>query len=91
MHAHAREGFERVVRQDVDSLRLASATATTFLVLQTRTRWLVFKLSICFRKNQRPQVFAQELDHVQRVCEARPIARESVMHHPFARQPIIAQ
>lgn len=32
--------------------------------------------------DQHPQVLAQEFDHIERIAEARPIFRESVVSHP---------
>lgn len=38
-------------------------------------------------EDERPDVLAQELDHVERVGEAGPVAREAVPHEPRNRQP----
>lgn len=88
--AHSRKRLEEVVREHVDSLRvreeeskLASCVAVSrqrgfsgagnFLETHPVVRLQIVDL---FPEHQRPQVLADEFDHVERVVEPRPVARE---------------
>lgn len=85
--AHAREGAEGVVCEDVDALYICMRTRRISIPRPFRSTerrrkhaYPVIRLEVVdlLPEHQRPQVLAEELDHIERIVEAWAVAREPV-------------